>query len=111
MGMRATEAMHNQENPRPRRKNDSSNHEEELGMPHQPETYAVVHSSAVAVRDAPSVSAALLGARFPGDQVLVREVVDGWAKLDASTNEKEMWMLIDATEHGIGKLLERVPAS
>jgi hypothetical protein len=49
-----------------------------------------------------------MGAKAPGEKVLVREVVNGWAKLDESTTQKELWMLVDATSFGLGVLLEKV---
>ena len=61
-------------------------------------------------RGAPAVDAKVLGARFPAERVMVREVIDGWAKLDASTKDKEMWVLVDGSAYGMGTLLERTAA-
>ena len=109
--MRATEAMQNRDKPRPRRAEDASDYEEEWAAPTPPEEYTIVHSKAVAVRAAPALDAKVLGARFPAERVMVREVIDGWAKLDASTKDKEMWVLVDGSAYGMGTLLERTAAA
>ena len=109
VGVRATEATMNQEKPRPRPVDAVADYDVVFEVPKDPELYIVVHEKAVAVRATPSVDGKLVGARYPKEQVLVREVVNGWAKLDASTKEREQWMLIDATKYGLGVLLKKMP--
>ena len=52
--------------------------------------------------------------RLRPERVMVREIhgeiIDGWAKLDASTKDKEMWVLVDGSAYGMGTLLERTAA-
>lgn len=73
----------------------------------------------VAVRKKPSRSASVVSTRKKGDKVLVAEIKDGWARLseedddwgwqrtlDSSDSIGEAWMLIDATNFGLGVLLE-----
>jgi len=107
-GVRACEARVALEKPRPRKLEDVADYDVELTPPKPPETYKVVHDKFTPVRATPSRDAKVMGAKAPGEKVLVREVVNGWAKLDESTTQKELWMLVDATSFGLGVLLEKV---
>lgn len=118
VGDRAAEATQNVEKPRPRKPQDTGDYDEKYVPPKPAQTYVVVHSKVVAVRDAPSLTEGkVIGARAPGEKVLVSEVKDGWAKLDRAsvvphkadkkrTSDSEAWMLLDATAQGLGPLLE-----
>ena len=116
VGIRASEAAQNRDKPRPRRKEDAADYKEDTSAPRKPaEEYEVVHSGPVAVRAGASIEAKAVGCRMPGERVLVREVVNGWARLDGGTSGGEhtgsSWMLLDATEHGLGPLLRPAPAA
>ena len=123
VGNRAAEATQNAERPRPRRPDDAQDYELRPPDPPTPAVpYVVCHSKIVAVRSSPSLQGGVIGARVPGETVMVVEVRDGWARLDAvpphakphkadtkRTADMEAWMLIDATGKGlpgVGKLLE-----
>ena len=55
----------------------------------------------------------LVGARVPGETVLVEEVVNGWARIRNDgripRHAGPLWMLIDGTSLGIGPLLRPAP--
>ena len=79
----------------------------------------------VAVRAAPSRTAAMVSCRKKGDEILVAEEANGWVRLShedddwgwqrqlasessASSQTKEAWMLVDGAEVGLGALLQKV---
>jgi ankyrin repeat protein len=122
VGDRAAEASQNEERPRPRRPEDVADYDRKYEPPKAPEPYVVCHSKMVAVRASPSLQGQVIGARAPGETVMVVAVEDGWAKLESihphgkphradtkRTKDMEAWMLVDATEQGLGKLLEPAP--
>ena len=64
--------------------------------------------------DAPDVDPGVLYAAvpdcMPGERVLVAEVVDGWARLEArGPKGQEQWMLVDGASVGLGPLLQPAP--
>ena len=73
-----------------------------------PAVYEIVHHPAVAIREAPSLSARTLGFERWGAVVFARaDVVDGWAALWPRDSG---YMLIDGAPAGFGELLRRVAA-
>jgi len=113
VGDRATEAKMNKEKPRPRPPKDAADYDIPYQPPKPAESYKVVYAKAVAVRDGPSLSAKVVAARVPGEYVMVAEVRDGWARIEKDhrgpVKVDELWMLIDGTPQGFGKLLEPAP--
>jgi len=110
VGDRATEAAIIRDKPRPRRAEDAADYDIQYEPPKPAQSYKVVHSKAVAVRAGRSTDSRALGARVPGEYVMVSEVVDNWAKLAVkSLKGEEQWMLIDGTALGLGALLELAP--
>ncbi len=92
--------------PRPRVAEHADDYEEGLeaySPPPPPRAYVVRHATRVAVRDGPSTSAKAVGMRLPGEKVLVKEVVKGWARLDlgdggGNPGGQERWMLVDGPD-------------
>lgn len=85
--------------------------------------FAVDHRR-VAVRDGPSRTASIIGARAAGDEVIASTGtdVDGWIKLsedgdywgfevESRGRETDAWMLVDGAELGLGVLLRHVEVS
>ena len=69
----------------------------------------VVHPPRVAVRAAPSITAALVRALSVGTEVYGHPQPNGWLRLVAPTDgEGALWMLIDGRPHGLPLLLHRV---
>ena len=59
-----------------------------------PSPFTVVqpYGTAVAIRAERSATSKVMGLRYPGQRILVRQIVDGWALLDESTELHEMWI-------------------
>ena len=113
MGERATEAQQLRAKPRPLRAADAAEYDVVYKPPPPAEPYLVVHSKAVAVRSDRTTTGKPLGARVPGETVLVEEVVNGWARIRNDgripRHAGPLWMLIDGTSLGIGPLLRPAP--
>ena len=69
-----------------------------------PDACIVVHAPRVAVRNGPSLSASLVGARSSGSELYGCEQ-KGWLRL---CGEAERWVLIDGRPHGLPLLLRRL---
>ena len=92
----------NKEKPRPRPPKDAADYDIPYQPPKPAESYKVVFTKAVAVRDGPSLSAKVVAARVPGEFVMVAEVRDGWARIEKDhrgpLKVDELWMLIDGCD-------------
>mmetsp|Transcript_14152 Transcript_14152/g.23547 ORF Transcript_14152/g.23547 Transcript_14152/m.23547 type:complete len:563 (-) Transcript_14152:205-1893(-) len=86
----------------------------------KPRNVPIALRDTVAVRAAPSRSAPIVATRKRGDEMLIAEERDGWVRLSEEDDEwgwhlsfasdrtpREAWMLVDATDVGLGRLLER----
>ena len=66
----------------------------QFGAMSTPSPFTVVqpYGTAVAIRAERSATSKVMGLRYPGQRILVRQIVDGWALLDESTELHEMWI-------------------